>query len=186
MGRVPSTQVVLDWLECLHANVWRVPNHRIKPTRFHDLRELRLPVEDVDAVAFFVLEQRALVVFVEFGADEGVAALDVAGEVGQGTFVEELELVFEALLRFAFENLEEQRELGDLDSLEVDVHAEDVVEKDAAFFAGGQPPEAAWALIDFLGVFRWTIVDVPIAVPVQEALIGAEEKRAGAASGVED
>jgi hypothetical protein len=48
---------------------------------------------------------------VEVGADEAVAAFDVVGQVGQRAFfVERFELA-DRVLRLAFENLEQQREL---------------------------------------------------------------------------
>lgn len=84
--------------------IWRVADYRVKPARLHDLREFLLPVEDVDAVAFLVVEQAALPPVVEVRADERVAALDVVGEVGQGTLVVQEQLVLERLLRFAFEH----------------------------------------------------------------------------------
>ena len=51
-------------------------------------------------------------------------------------------------LVLAFQDLEQQRELGDLDGLRVDVHAVDVVEQDALSLGGGQPPVAAAALVE--------------------------------------
>ena len=39
-------------------------------------------VESVKAVAFLLIEKVELLIVVEVGADEGVTALDVAGEVG--------------------------------------------------------------------------------------------------------
>ncbi len=74
-----------------------------------------------------MLDRADLLVVVEIGADEGVAAFDVLTEVGQGAFVNELEL-FEAFLGFFFEYFEEQWEFGDFDGLGVDVYAVDVVE----------------------------------------------------------
>ena len=82
-----------------------------------------MPVEDVDAVAFLVVEQRHLLLLVEVRADEGVAALDVVAEVGQGAFVEQAQDGLEALLGLAFQDFEQQRELGGLDGLGVNVHA---------------------------------------------------------------
>ena len=106
--------------------------------------------------------------------------------------------VADGLLVFAFQHLEQQRELGHFDGLRVDVHAVDVVEQDALALGGGQLPTRrprAWqsfgdcgrsdrrscALAHFLRV----VGDVPVAVPVQQVLVGAEQERAGAAGGVE-
>jgi hypothetical protein len=56
---------------------------------------------------------------VEIGADEGVAALDVVAEVGEDALVDELAL--DALGGLAFEDFEEEGELGDFHGLAIDV-----------------------------------------------------------------
>ena len=47
-----------------------------------DARKLRVPVEDIDAVAFLVLDQRHLFLLIKIRADERVATLDVVAQVG--------------------------------------------------------------------------------------------------------
>jgi len=47
------------------------------------------PIEGVDAVDLFFVEEVGLYLLVEVWSDEGVAAFDVGGEVGEGSFVEE-------------------------------------------------------------------------------------------------
>ncbi len=84
------------------------------------------PVEGVDFEFFFVVEEGQLPAGIEIGGDKGVAAFDIGAEVGQGAFFGEEEELF-----FAFEDLQEQGELGDLDGRGVDIDAEDVVEEDA-------------------------------------------------------
>ena len=119
-------------------------------------------------------------------ADQRVAALNVAGQVGQGALVGAEQVPGQRVLRFAFEHLQKERELSDFDRLRVDVHAVDVVEEDALVLGGAEAPEAAGALVDFPGVLRGAVGDVPVAVPVEQVLVGAEQERAGAAGGVED
>jgi hypothetical protein len=87
------------------------------------------------------------------------------------------------LLVLVLQDLEEQGELSDFDGLGVDVDAVDVVEKDAFLLGGGEPPDAAGTLVDFLGVLGGAVGDVPVAVPVEEVLVGAEEEGAGTAGG---
>ena len=54
----------------------------------HDLCEFFLPIEDIDAEPFFFIEDTREPAFVKVWADEGVAAFDVASEVGQDPFME--------------------------------------------------------------------------------------------------
>jgi len=74
------------------------------------------------------------------GPDEAVAAFDVAAEVGECAFAEELHLAAECVGGFAFEDLEEEAEFCDLDGLAVDVDAVDVFGEDAFAFGGGEAP----------------------------------------------
>ncbi len=99
-----------------------------------------LPIEGVDAVLLFQIQEAGLLAGIEIRADERVAALDVATEVGEGALLEETELLTDGLLVFAFEHFEQQGELGDFDGLGVDVDAVDVVEQDALAFGGGEAP----------------------------------------------
>ena len=61
--------------------VRRVPDHGVEPAGAHDLCKLNVPVEGVDAIRLFLIEQPQahLPAVVEIGSDEGVAALDVVG-----------------------------------------------------------------------------------------------------------
>ena len=58
----------------------------------------RGPVEGIDALHFVGIGDQPAGEIV--GADEGVAALDVIGEIGQGPFVEELAGLADAFRRF--------------------------------------------------------------------------------------
>ncbi len=77
---------------------------------------------------------------IEIRTNEGVAALDVMGQVGQGTLTEHAELFADRLFAFTLQHLEQQGELGDLDGLGVDIHPVDMVEQDALALGGGQLP----------------------------------------------
>ncbi len=91
---------------------------------------------------------------------------------------------------FTFQHLQEERQLGYLDGLRVNVHAVEVVQEDAFAFGGGQPPAAALRLVqDGVLARRPLLRDVgyvPVAVPVKQALIRSQQERSGAAGGVED
>ena len=121
----------------------RISNHRVEATGFHNFRELGIPIENVDTVALFVVEEAHLLVFVKVRADEGVAAFDVVAEVGEGARAEELEVLADGFFGFTFENFQQKAQLGDFDGLAVDVHAVDVVEQNALFLLRGQEPLAA-------------------------------------------
>src|SRR4030065_915207 len=122
------------------------------------------------------------------GADEGIAALDVVPQVGQGAFVEEEELGGQRLSRLSLQDLEEERELGALHGLGVDVHAVDVVEQDLLPPGGREPPLSTGPLVQGGSIsFRpllLSVVDVPVAMPVEQALVGADEKRPRSARGI--
>lgn len=49
-----------------------------------DFRELLVPIEGIDPQSFILVRKAQLLIVIEVGADEGVAALDVAAQVGQG------------------------------------------------------------------------------------------------------
>ena len=101
----------------------------------------------------------------------------------------------------ALQDLEEQRELGDLHGLGVYVHAVDVGEEDPLPLGSGQPPGAltpnpspsrgrgetgaVQARVAALGVLLGTVLDVLLLVPVEEVLVRAEEERPRPARGVE-
>ena len=84
-----------------------IPDHRVEPSGLDDLGKLGIPVERVDPVALFLVDQVELLPFVEVGADERVAALDVVSEIGQGALVEHPEGLAERLFALPFEDLEQ-------------------------------------------------------------------------------
>jgi len=102
--------------------------------------------------------------------------------------VDEFEL--DALGGFAFEDFEEERELGDFHGLAVDVHAEDVGDEDALALGGGQRPAAAAGGNEYrvfpLGEFFGIVADMEAVIPVEQELIGDDEEGAGAAGRIED
>src|SRR4051812_11100108 len=55
------------------------------------------------------------------GGNEGVAALDVAGQVGQGALVDQAKLRGDGVGVLAFQDFEQQGELGDFDGLGVEI-----------------------------------------------------------------
>ena len=88
------------------SDIRRISDDRIKPARLEDFRKFLLPIEDVDAVAFFVIELGHLLLLIKIGADERVAAFDVVAKIGQGAFLEHAQDGLETLLSFAFEDLQ--------------------------------------------------------------------------------
>ena len=90
-----------------------------------------LPVEGVDAVDLFFVREH--LTFEIVPADQRVAAADVVAQVGQDAFETKGELT-----GFAFEQFEQERELGDLDRLGVDVDPEDAGGEDLFFGFGGE------------------------------------------------
>lgn len=76
----------LDWrplFQRLNPHIWRVPNHSIEPAGLHDCRKFCVPVEGVDPVSLLILKQTDLLVLIEVGADEGIAAFAIVAEVRQ-------------------------------------------------------------------------------------------------------
>ena len=135
------------------ANIRRIANDDIEPAGAgENAGKIALPVEGVDAVLLLVVEAGSSAApGVKIRADQRVAALDVLPQVGQGALLEQAELRAERLLALALQHLEQQRELGHLHRLRVDVHAVDVVEQDALALGGGQPPLAATAWLQRRG-----------------------------------
>jgi len=84
------------------ADIRRIPNHAVEAAAFHDFRKGFLPVEDVDAVLCFLVEEGHLIVLVEVGADERVAALDIAAEVGEDALAFLQPVSLDDLCRLAF------------------------------------------------------------------------------------
>lgn len=138
-----------------------------------------------------------MLVFVEVGADEGVTALDVVTEVGEDALALADEVALELLLGLAFEDFEEEGELGHLDGLAVDIDAVDVIEEDAFALGGGELPLASPGLVDFgafpagvafdaggVGLAGGGVEGVLVAVPVEQVLVADDEEGAGAAGGI--
>ena len=99
-----------------------------------------MPVEDVDAVLGFFVKEEHLLLVVEIGADEGIAALDVVLEIGENAlaFLDPVELT--DLIGLAFDDFEEEGELGHFDGLRVDIDAVNVVDENAFALGGGELP----------------------------------------------
>ncbi len=145
------------FLHRLDADVRRVADDGVeatdltgfrKPVRSKHFRELRGPIEHVHPVARFVVQQAQLLSIGKLRPDERVAALDVARQVGQGALLEQAKLAAQRLLVLPFQHLQQQRQLGHLHGLRVDVHAVDVRRQDALPLGRGQPPLAARGLVD--------------------------------------
>ncbi len=128
----------------LDADVGRIADHGIEAgsLAYENLWKLGLPVKDVDTIPFLLIHQTQILLIVEVRADEGVAAFDVVTQIGQGAFVEHGHLAAQRILRFIFQHLEQQGELGHFHRLLVNIHAVDVIEQDAFFLRRGQPPFA--------------------------------------------
>jgi len=104
------------------------------------------------------------------------------------------------------QDLEEEAELGHLHRLAVDVHAVDVVEKDAFLLPRGEIPLPSSPLVDrhlgllpgdqlpqgglgddaFEALLGEEMLHIPIPVVVEEIGVGPDQERAGAAGRVED
>ena len=141
--------------------------------------KFRLPVEDVDAVAFLVGEQREFGLLVKIRADERVAAFDVVAQIGQRAFRKEPEDGLERLAGLAFQHFQQQRELGDFHRLRVNVHAVNVGEQNPFAFGDGEFP--ARAGLDecgavALGELHGIVGEVELQMPVEQELIRADEE----------
>src|ERR1035438_10516371 len=104
--------------------------------------------------------------------------------------MEQAEDGLEALLGFALEDFEQEREFRGLDGLGVNVHAEDVVQENAFALGDGESPVAGADLdedrLGAFGPFLGVVLGVEVAVPSEEVLVGADQEGAGTASGVEN
>ncbi len=118
----------------------RIADDGVEAAAVHDGLEFVGPVEGVEFEAGFVVERGEIRLGVKIGADEAIAALDVVAEVGEDAV--EIELPAAEFAGFAFEDFEEQRKLGDLDGLGVDIHAVEVGDEDAFALGGGELPVA--------------------------------------------
>ncbi len=98
MTGVVSLEILLQFLEGLHADVRRVADNDVEPPVRKHLRELGRPVEDVDAQRLLVGQQRHLLPGVKIRPDERIAALDVPAQVGQRPLGEQAKLLVDRLL----------------------------------------------------------------------------------------
>src|SRR6266851_982986 len=56
-------------LKTLDSQIRRISNNGVEAAGFHDLGELGVPIEDVDAVAFIFIEEEHFLLLVKIGAD---------------------------------------------------------------------------------------------------------------------
>src|SRR3990172_1859534 len=86
--------------------------------------------------------------------------------------------------------LEEEGELGDLHGLGIDVKGVDVVEQDLLPLGGREPPFSSRPLVRGggipLGPLLLPVVDVPVAVLVEQTLKSADQKGPGSARRIKD
>jgi hypothetical protein len=72
----------------------------------------------------------------------------------------------------------------------INIHAVDIVEQNALLLSGGQPPVALLSLVNGRAlapsVLGRVVILVPLAVIVQQVLVGPQQERTGAAGGVEN
>ena len=134
---------------------------------------------------------------VEVASDERVATLDVFPHVGEDFVLRKIRraehFAHAALgegLAFVFEQLEEEREFGDFHRLRVDVHAVDVVQKDAFFFFDGKFVRKGCGVFvndsRFFGPGAVFVAVVVVEVVGKKILVCADEKAPRAASGVHE
>src|SRR5260370_3126320 len=85
-----STQVVLCLLVVVFAeDIGRIADDCIKAAASHNLCILGRPVEGIDAVAFFLIEETHLLVIVEIQCDKGVTTLNIVAQIRQHSFMEQ-------------------------------------------------------------------------------------------------
>ncbi len=159
-----------------------LPMTASKPSFGEDLRELPLPVERVDPLPLLLVGEEPSHVG---GLDEGVSAADVSLQARERPLPEQSELP-DRLLRLAFEDLQEERELRDLDGLRVDVDAVDAAQEDGVLLGRRQAPLLPPPEVDRLLVAGGIVRLVPRQVLVEEELVGLEQERPRAAGGIED
>src|ERR1035437_1033731 len=104
-----SLEIGFEVGQGLLTDVGRVTDDSIETASLENLGKLGVPVENVNAVAFFVVEQGHLLLLIEVRADEGIAALDVIAEVRQGTLVEQTKDGLQALLSLTFQDRKRTR-----------------------------------------------------------------------------
>ena len=99
----------------LEHPIRRISDHGVEAALGEDGFEFFGPVEGVDFVAGVVVEGGQVGLGVKVGTDEAVAAFDVVAEVGEHAV--EVHLFALEFAGFAFEDLEEEGELRDLNGL---------------------------------------------------------------------
>ena len=100
-------EVVLCLLIVVFAeDVGWIADDCVKAAPSHNLRVLGLPVESIEAVAFFLIEETHLLVIVEIRPDKGVTTLNIVAQIRQHSFMEQSKLGSQAFLRLTLEHLE--------------------------------------------------------------------------------
>ncbi len=144
--------------------------------------ELVGPVEDVDAVVVVVREHVGLRACVKVRRHQGVAGLDVLAQLRQDALAQQRELRAERLRGLALEQAQQQRQLGHLHGLRVDVDAEEVRAQDPLLLVERQAPVAGRALDQArrpaLRVAVRAVGDVGGEVPDEQVVVGAQQERA--------
>ena len=101
---IPFFKIGLKIAQSFLAHIRRVADHRVKSALFHDVAKLGLPVKGIDPVHLFLIKQGHLLMVVEVRADQGIAALDVVGQIGQDPLLKKAHLPADALLVLAFQD----------------------------------------------------------------------------------
>ena len=128
---------------------------------------------------------------VKIRADEAVAALDVLrpGPARPARALKQVELPGHRYWSLPFQDLEQQGQLGHFHGLGVNVHPVDMVQEDALALRDGQfivaPGNLVNAGVAAFGPFAG-VLGVGFQVPIQQKLIGPQEKGAGTAGRVQD
>ena len=135
--------------ETFQIDIRWVPDNAVEATALHDFREALLPIKDVYVVLGFFVEQEHLIIVVEVRAYERVTTCNVVSKVWKNALALADPVALLDLVRFAFDNLEQQGELGDFDGLRVDVDSKDVVKKDTFALVVGELPFAAGRFVNF-------------------------------------
>src|SRR6266852_25916 len=93
-------QVVLCLLIMVFAeDVRRITDNRIKASPLHNLWILSVPVEGIDTVVYFLIEETHLFVFIKIRPDKGVPTLNVIAQIRKHSFMEHSQLGSQAFLR---------------------------------------------------------------------------------------
>src|SRR2546421_8382611 len=102
-------EVVLCFLIVILAeDIGRIADDCIKAATFHNFWILGLPVEGIDAVAFFLIEETHLFVIIKIWPDKGVTTLNVVAQIRQHSFMEQSKLGGQTFLRLTLQYLEQQ------------------------------------------------------------------------------